>query len=103
MSRTALVYDPKGFSGPPAPGTERATRDLLRRAFAAVEVELGEPVAWRLFQLTIAASEFRFGRYDAAAALAHHAMLPREQIPPVEAAGLSGFPLGVVRHQILAL
>jgi hypothetical protein len=102
MARTALVYDPNAFSGPPA-GTKEATRDLIRRVLAAIEVELGEPTAWRLFQLTVAMAEYRFGRYDAAAALARHAMLPLDQIPPIEAAGLSGFPLGVVRHQVHAL
>jgi hypothetical protein len=102
MARTALVYN-NDTSSASAARTKEATRDLMRRAMAAIEVELGEPVAWRLFQLTVAVSEFRFGRYDTAAALAHHAMLPRDQIPPIEAAGLSGFPLGVVRHQVHAL
>ena len=89
MARTALVYEPRGFSGPPA-GTKEGARQLMRRALAAIQVEPGEPTAWRLFQLTVAASEYRFARYEAAAALAQHAMLPRDQIPPVEAAGLSG-------------
>ena len=102
MARTALVFEPRGFSGPPA-GTKEGARHQMRRALAAIHVEHGEPMAWRLFQLTVAAAEFRYGRYDAATALAQHAMLPREQIPPVEAAGLFGSPLGAVRHQMLAL
>jgi len=102
MARTALVFEPRGFSGPPS-GTKEGARHLMRRALAAIAVEPGEPTAWRLFQLTVAASEFRFGHYDAAAALAQHAMLPRDQVPPIEAAGLYGLPLGVVRNQVLAL
>jgi hypothetical protein len=102
MARTALVDNHDSSSAPPA-GAKEATRDLMRRAMAAIEVELGEPVAWRLFQLTIAVSAFRFGRYETAAALAQYAMLPRDQIPAVEVAGRSGFPLGVVRHQVQSL
>lgn len=102
MARTALVYNHGTSSAAPG-GMKETARDLMRRALAAIEVELGEPVAWRLFQLTVAVSEFRFGHYETAAALAHHAMLPRDQIPPIEAAGLSGFPLGVVRHQVHSL
>jgi hypothetical protein len=102
MARTALIHNHDSSSAPPALAKE-ATRDLIRRAMAAIEVELGEPVAWRLFQLTMAVSEFRFGRYETAAALAQHAMLPRDQIPAIEAAGRSGLPLGVVRHQVHSL
>ena len=102
MSRTALVFDPKGFSGPPA-GTQEGTRRLLRRTLWAIESQFSEPRSWRLFQLTVAMSEYRYGRYGAATALAQRAMLPREQIPPVEVAGLLAFPLGVVRNQLLAL
>ncbi len=102
MSRTSLDYNPKALSAPRA-GQKEATRELIQRVLAAIEVELGEPFAWRLFQLTVAMAEFRVGRYDAAAALAQRAMLPRDQIPPDEAAELSGLPLGVVRHQVRTL
>jgi hypothetical protein len=88
MARTALVYDRKSFSGSPL-GSKEDTRTLMRRALDTAQRELGESGAWRLFQLAVAASEYRFGRYEAAAALANHAMMPREQIPLVEAAGLS--------------
>ncbi|HEY7608376.1 MAG TPA: hypothetical protein VIF14_04020 [Alphaproteobacteria bacterium] len=80
-----------------------ATRALIKRALAAIEVELGEPIAWRLFHLMLAVDEFRHGRFETASALAARVLLPRHAIPDEEIEGLPAPALGRLRHEVSAL
>jgi hypothetical protein len=81
----------------------RVARILITRAMAAIEVQLGEPTAWRLLQMMGAIERFRLGQFDVATIFAARAMLPAGEVPAAELAGICAPALGAVRHQIQAM
>lgn len=92
---------PPDYADSPNPASRSG--HAIRCAAAAVAVQLGEPVGYRLCRLVDALDFYGIGEFELAAAAARQAMLPLEQIDADQRNLSCALPFGAVLDRVRRL